>query len=170
MKLRVLSVLTLGSLAFLAGCGILGKKSLDDVGTTSRTTGEKYGDFGSTSEFGVQRYTKPDVAPGMVFVEGGTFIMGGTEENITYTRDNRARQVTVNSFYIDDAEVSNVAYKEFLFNVRYTGKGTPLVGAQAGAGGSQDVGRGNRHMYRRGDLEALYHDLHPPQLSLNLDE
>jgi DNA polymerase-3 subunit epsilon len=30
--------------------------------------------------------------------------------------------------------------------------------------------RGNRHMYRRGDLEALYHDLHPPQLSLNLDD
>jgi DNA polymerase-3 subunit epsilon len=28
--------------------------------------------------------------------------------------------------------------------------------------------RGNRHMYRRGDLEALYRDLYPQQLSLNL--
>ncbi|MEO1069334.1 MAG: 3'-5' exonuclease [Cyanobacteria bacterium J06638_6] len=30
--------------------------------------------------------------------------------------------------------------------------------------------RGNRHMYRRGDIEALYHDLHPQQLSLELTE
>jgi DNA polymerase-3 subunit epsilon len=29
--------------------------------------------------------------------------------------------------------------------------------------------RGNRHMYRRRDLEALYCELHPPQLSLNLN-
>lgn len=28
--------------------------------------------------------------------------------------------------------------------------------------------RGNRHMYRRRDLEALYYELYPPQLSLNL--
>ncbi|WOD38733.1 3'-5' exonuclease [Nodosilinea sp. E11] len=27
--------------------------------------------------------------------------------------------------------------------------------------------RGNRHLYRRGDLEALYQELYPPQLSLN---
>ncbi len=30
--------------------------------------------------------------------------------------------------------------------------------------------RGNRHMYRRGDLEVLYRDLHPQQLSLQLGE
>ncbi len=30
--------------------------------------------------------------------------------------------------------------------------------------------RGNRHMYRRGDLEALYCDLHPQQLSLHLSD
>jgi DNA polymerase III subunit epsilon len=30
--------------------------------------------------------------------------------------------------------------------------------------------RGNRHMYRRGDLEALYRDLHPQQLLLPLGE
>jgi DNA polymerase III subunit epsilon len=28
--------------------------------------------------------------------------------------------------------------------------------------------RGNRHLYRRGDLESLYIDLNPPQISLNL--
>lgn len=30
--------------------------------------------------------------------------------------------------------------------------------------------RGNRHMYRRGDLETLYRELYPEQLSLNLGE
>ncbi|MEA5452720.1 3'-5' exonuclease [Leptolyngbya sp. CCNP1308] len=30
--------------------------------------------------------------------------------------------------------------------------------------------RGNRHMYRRGDLETLYRELYPEQLSLNLSE
>ncbi len=28
--------------------------------------------------------------------------------------------------------------------------------------------RSNRYLYRRGDIEALYHDLYPPQLSLSL--
>lgn len=30
--------------------------------------------------------------------------------------------------------------------------------------------RGNRHLYRRRDLETLYHELNPPQLSLNLGD
>ncbi|MGB3201485.1 MAG: 3'-5' exonuclease [Nodosilinea sp.] len=30
--------------------------------------------------------------------------------------------------------------------------------------------RGNRHMYRRRDLQVLYYELHPPQLSLNLGD
>lgn len=53
--------------------------------------------------------------PGLVLIEGGTFVMGATYENLFYEWDNVPRRVTVPSFYIDQTEVSNVDYLEYLY-------------------------------------------------------
>ncbi|MDX2063654.1 MAG: SUMF1/EgtB/PvdO family nonheme iron enzyme [Bacteroidia bacterium] len=117
MKLRFLPVVLLCSLALLAGCG--SGNSLDDVGSASSKTGVAYKDIGGGNF--LPEYKPAELAPGMVFIEGGTFIMGGSEENFAYSNDSRARQVTVTSFLIDETEVSNLDWKEFLFGVADSG-------------------------------------------------
>jgi gliding motility-associated lipoprotein GldJ len=52
--------------------------------------------------------------PGLVFVQGGTFTMGQTEEDVMGDWNNIPRRVTVPSFYIDRTEVANVHYREYI--------------------------------------------------------
>ena len=55
------------------------------------------------------------VGPGLVAIEGGTFTMGATQENVYYEWDNTPRQVTVSSFFMDQTEVSNTDYLEYIY-------------------------------------------------------
>ena len=83
----------------------------------SRATGWKYNDE-SYGGFEVVEGYKPETAPGLKFVEGGTFIMGRTEQDVMYDWNNTPRRVTVSSFYIDETEATNVEYREYLFWLR----------------------------------------------------
>ena len=56
-----------------------------------------------------------EAGPNQVLVQGGTFLMGQSQENITYDWDNMPRRVTVSSFYMDQTEVSNINYREYLY-------------------------------------------------------
>jgi len=53
--------------------------------------------------------------PGLVFIEGGAFQMGKVEQDMMYTWNNMQRRVTVSSYYMDETEVQNVDYLEYLF-------------------------------------------------------
>ena len=53
--------------------------------------------------------------PGLVFVQGGTFTMGQTEEDVMGDWNNIPRRVSVASFYMDKTEVTNVHYREYLY-------------------------------------------------------
>jgi gliding motility-associated lipoprotein GldJ len=91
----------------------------------SATTGWKYND----QEWG--GFEKVDYAgqvngPNLVLIEGGTFTMGMTEEDVTFEWNNVPRRVTVSSFYLDETEVANIDYREFLFwNARVFGETYP---------------------------------------------
>ena len=52
--------------------------------------------------------------PGLIFVEGGTFTMGQVEDDLTNNWDNSPRRVTVSSFYMDETEVTNMFWLEYL--------------------------------------------------------
>ncbi|MCL2511760.1 MAG: SUMF1/EgtB/PvdO family nonheme iron enzyme [Bacteroidales bacterium] len=54
-------------------------------------------------------------APNLVLITGGTFVMGSTQDQVMTEWDNIPRRVTVNSFYMDQTEVSNHNYCEYLF-------------------------------------------------------
>ncbi|MEJ7671913.1 MAG: SUMF1/EgtB/PvdO family nonheme iron enzyme [Chitinophagaceae bacterium] len=56
---------------------------------------------------------KPD--RDLIFVQGGTFTMGAREEDVMGDWNNIPSRVTVNSFYIDETEVANVHYREYLY-------------------------------------------------------
>lgn len=84
----------------------------------SNTTGWKYNEA-KNGGFSVNTdYDGQETGPGLVFVEGGTFTMGRVEEDVYKDWDNIPRQVTVNSFYIDENEVTNTDYREYLYWIR----------------------------------------------------
>ncbi|MDA3614995.1 SUMF1/EgtB/PvdO family nonheme iron enzyme [Polluticaenibacter yanchengensis] len=92
--------------ASLASCG--GKKE------KSSSTGWNYND---KNQGGFAKAKAKDVkaGPGLVFVQGGTFVMGATQEDVMADWNNVPKRVTVNSFFIDRTEVANIHYREYLF-------------------------------------------------------
>jgi formylglycine-generating enzyme len=106
LNLRTLLVLFL--VAFLSGCGLFRGGS-----ESSRTTGWEY----NSEETGNIPYLsgyEQETGPGLVFIQGGTFSMGRVEEDVMYQWDNHPRRVTVASFYMDETEISNQDYREFV--------------------------------------------------------
>ena len=81
----------------------------------SSVTGWKYND----SKWGGYEknvaYPGQETGPGLVLVQGGTFSMGGTEQDVTHEHHNILRRVTVSSFYMDETEVTNQHYREYLY-------------------------------------------------------
>jgi gliding motility-associated lipoprotein GldJ len=57
---------------------------------------------------------KQVAGPGLVFVEGGTFTMGKIEDDVMHDWNNSPTQQHVQSFYMDETEVTNKMYVEYL--------------------------------------------------------
>lgn len=81
---------------------------------SSRTTGWKYNDP-ETGNIPYLSGYEQEAGPGLIFIEGGTFTMGRVEEDVMSKWDNVPRRVTVASFYMDETEVSNQDYREFVY-------------------------------------------------------
>jgi gliding motility-associated lipoprotein GldJ len=80
----------------------------------SNSTGWNYNDS-KNGGFQVDNYEGQETGPGLVFVEGGTFTMGRVEQDVRYDWDIVPRRVTVSSFYMDETEVNNTDYREYLY-------------------------------------------------------
>jgi gliding motility-associated lipoprotein GldJ len=81
---------------------------------SSTTTGWKYNDQ-KWGGFEKTDYEGQATGPNLVLIEGGTFTMGLTDQDVTYEWNNVPRRVTVSSFYIDETEVRNIDYQEYLY-------------------------------------------------------
>ena len=55
-----------------------------------------------------------EAGPGLVFVEGGTFTMGKVADDVMHDWNNTPTQQHVQSFYMDETEVTNAMYLEYL--------------------------------------------------------
>lgn len=97
-----IAALALG--AVLASCG---KKE------RSATTGWVYNDQ-KWGGFEKLKYEGQKTGPNLILIEGGTFNMGLTEQDVTYEWNNIPRRVTVSSFYMDETEVANIDYREYI--------------------------------------------------------
>ncbi len=80
----------------------------------SATTGWNYNDK-KNGGFEKLKNQGQATGPNLVLVEGGTFTMGSTEQDVMMEYDNTPRRVTVSSFYIDETEVANIDYREYLY-------------------------------------------------------
>ncbi|MBK7214867.1 MAG: SUMF1/EgtB/PvdO family nonheme iron enzyme [Bacteroidales bacterium] len=80
----------------------------------SRSTGWEYNNP-KNGGFEVVPYKEPITGPGLVFIEGGTFTMGRMSDDPMYEWNNIPRRVTIPSFYMDETEVANIDYVEYLY-------------------------------------------------------
>ncbi len=122
LKYKLLLFAFAGTLG-LTSCG---KKSTGGSGNESSTTGWSYNDPNSGGYEVVTDY-QPTTGPGLVFVEGGTFIMGRVEQDLMYDWNSTPRRVTVASFYMDETEVKNVDWREYLYWLRRVYTSYPQV-------------------------------------------
>lgn len=72
-------------------------------------------------------YFDQETGPGLILVEGGTFTMGRSEQDVTYEWNNIPRRVTVSSFYMDQFEVTNFNWLEYLYWTRRTYEEFPMI-------------------------------------------
>ncbi|MFC6096938.1 gliding motility lipoprotein GldK [Flavobacterium qiangtangense] len=56
----------------------------------------------------------PEKPYGMTLVPGGAFIMGKSDDDLANVQDAPTKTVTVRSFYMDETEITNSEYKEFV--------------------------------------------------------
>ena len=60
----------------------------------------------------------PEKPYGMSLIPGGAFIMGKSDDDIVDLQDAPTRTVTVRSFYMDETEITNSEYRQFVEWVR----------------------------------------------------
>ncbi len=58
---------------------------------------------------------KQPIGPNLVPIQGGTFTMGQVDQDVLYDYNNLPRRVTVNNFFMDETEVSNIHYREYVY-------------------------------------------------------
>jgi gliding motility-associated lipoprotein GldJ len=86
-------------------------------GKKSTTTGMAYGKKRANGEdggFQLKKFKGQPAGPNLVLIEGGRHIMGSFEEDVLTSRDNMERTVTVATFFMDETEVANVHWLEYL--------------------------------------------------------
>ena len=108
-QFKQLSLYCLGLLVITA-CG--------GGGNASKATGwdinSKKGGFQFNVEFEDQ-----ETGPGLVFIEGGTFTKGQVQDDVMHDWNNTPNKQHVMSFYIDETEVTNLMYMEYLDWLEY---------------------------------------------------
>ena len=100
-------------LALMLSLAMFSCKRSSSNSNSSRATGwninNKKGGFQYNTNFKEQ-----ETAPGLVFVEGGTFTMGKVQDDPMHDWNNSPNQQHVQSFYMDETEVTNLMYMEYL--------------------------------------------------------
>lgn len=86
----------------------------------------------------------PEKPYGMTLVPGGSFIMGKADDDFVAVNDAPTKTVTVRSFYMDETEITNAEYRQFVQWVRDSTVRLKLailadeIGATPGDGGIGD--------------------------------
>src|SRR6187401_3132878 len=116
---KVVLYVLMGSVV-LSACSLFGggggKPTAQNPGQVSTATGLAYNDEDGGG-FMVTPYQGQPTLPNMAFIEGGRAVMGSFEEDVMSYRDNVERTVSVASFYMDEAEIANIHWLEYLYHL-----------------------------------------------------
>jgi len=105
----------LAAFVMLNSCKSGSNPTATNPGNISTTTGLEYN---ADEGFQVLDFRGQPEGPNLVFIEGGRTVLGSYEEDIFNSRDNIERAVTVASFYMDETEVANIHWLEYLHYVK----------------------------------------------------
>ena len=108
---KIIAVKLLLSLVVMIGFTSCSKKSDSKGG--SKATGWKINDKKGGFQY-ASKFKKQATGPGLVLVEGGTFTMGKVQDDVMHDWNNTPNQQHVQSFYMDETEVTNFMYLEYL--------------------------------------------------------
>lgn len=111
---KALAYASFVALVFMACSKNGGQPTSEYPGQFSTATGLAYSE---DSSFTLHPFHGQPEGPNLVFIEGGRMTLGSLEEDIIMSRDNLERTVTVASFYMDETEVANVHWLEYMFYV-----------------------------------------------------
>jgi len=107
--------LFLSVVAATTACKKSSKPTAENPGNKSTATGLEYN---ADDGFQVADFKGQPDAPNMVFIEGGRFVMGSLEEDVMSSRDNVERTISIQSFYMDETEIANIHWLEYLHHVQ----------------------------------------------------
>lgn len=101
-------------MAILTSCS-KGHPTSENPGSVSTTTGLAYNE---DEGFQVNQFRGQPEGPNLVFIQGGRTTLGSSEQDLLSSHDNLERTVTVASFYMDETEVANIHWLEYLYYVK----------------------------------------------------
>jgi gliding motility-associated lipoprotein GldK len=70
-----------------------------------------------TGVLGRGKYIEADPL-GMVFIPAGSFNMGPSDQEASYAQNNSAKTVSLDAFWMDETEITNNEYRQFVYWVR----------------------------------------------------
>lgn len=87
--------------------------SCNNKSASSSLTGWKFNDR-KYGDYKVKNNHKEQIPPGMVLIEGGSFVMGSVQDDVMGDWNVAPKRMQVRSFYMDETEVTNAEYTFYL--------------------------------------------------------
>ena len=106
-------------LALMLSLAMFSCKRSSSSKNDSRATGWKINDKNGGFQYNTN-FKEQATSPGLVFIEGGTFTMGKVQDDVMHDWNNSPNQQHVQSFYMDETEVTNKMYLEYLDWIKRT--------------------------------------------------
>ena len=70
-----------------------------------------------TGVLGRKKFFEPEPME-MAFIPAGNFMMGPSDQDAVFALNSISRSVTVDAFWIDQTEITNNKYRQFVYYVR----------------------------------------------------
>jgi gliding motility-associated lipoprotein GldJ len=114
--------LTLIAATVLSSCqknNSYGRRTAGSPGKRSATTGASFSfKTQDSTRFFVAKKAEQIPGPNLRLIQGGRAVLGSQEEDVMAFRDNLERTVSIATFWMDETEMTNNDFKEFLFDMR----------------------------------------------------
>ena len=108
----------------------------------------------------------PEKPYGMTLIPGGAFIMGKAEEDVANVQDAPTKTVTVRSFYMDETEITNSEYLQFVAWVKDSTIRVRLaIMADLEGGGTASTTGGGRGKKAGSITDYAFNDADPEKMT-----